>query len=810
MMDERGIALRYLKAQKKRSILLAFGVTLAIALICAVFSMLNAMQMYTVIEASENVIWHIVVKKTSSEQAGQLAKRIDVAASGRSLEAGTAIINEDLSMGLTGCDADGANQLNLHIKNGKLPQSDNEIALEEWAARKINSKLAVGDTITVTLMDKTSKTYRISGILKDHNKNKSSNYIAGTITLNEAKRIMKTDKSDTLLQVKSGVDIEDFVNSLVKDQKISKDSILQHTTLLAAEGRSKNDSAKQIYIIGGFLALLVVFAAIIMIYNVFNISVAQRVRQFGMLRALGATPKQIRTLVKSEAVFVSLFGVLPGILCGIIATNVLLLFLRTIMPEYFSFYSGSIYISWISLVIGAVVGILATFISSLLPARKAGKISPIEAMTSVVRSGNIKKKTAWGILTKILPIEAAVSQRRLMFRKRSFIVTALSLSFGILLILSFSPLTELFKMGTSHNYDLGDMYIITADGSGIPDGLIDSIGKIDGVDRIYPKRMASVDATFEYKLLGDDYKDSIKDGSPFSLKADSNGFVKPPSKSTLIGISDSDLNNLKSKLVFGRIDPNQLNNENGVILILNMSTSACNSDLRPGQFIKVGPRKLKICGIVKPDALMYAANDKVFLGMYTTEKVFNSINSNKPSLVTLNLKRDADSDIVFSKLKELTKGNKNLKVYNQAEGQDVSKRIVLVVDVFVYGFITIIALIGILNIINTMSTSIITRTREIGLLRASGMTMGQVTAMVACESALYGILALIIGLAAGIPLHRQFFILLIKRNCGIPWSMPWYLVIISSIITVTAVMISIISPLSHIKKIEITQAVTVD
>lgn len=809
MMDERGIALRYLKAQKKRSILLAFGVTLAIALICAVFSMLNAMQMYAVIEASESGIWHIAVKNTSFEQADQLSKRIDVAASGRFLEAGTAAINEDLSMSLRGCDADGATQLNLHIKNGKLPQSDNEIALEEWAARKINSKLAVGDTITVKLMDKTSKTYTISGILKDNTGNKSGGVIIGTITLNDAKQIMKTDKFKTLLQVKNGVDIDKFVDSLVKDQKISKDLILQHTTLLTAEGRSKNDSAKQIYLVGGFLALLVGFAAIIMIYNAFNISVTQRVRQFGMLRALGATPKQIRRLVKSEAVFVSLFGVLPGILCGIIATNALLLFLRTIMPEYFSFYGGGFYISWISIVIGVVIGILATFISSLLPARKAGKISPIEAMASAARSRNIKKKTARGFLTKVLPIEAAVSQRRLMFRKRSFILTALSLSFGILLILTFSPLTELFRMGTSHNYDLGDMYLITADGSGISDDLIDSIEKTNGVDQVYPKRMASVDATFEYKLLGDDYKSSLKNYSP-SVKADSNGLVNAPSKSTLIGISDSDLYNLKSKLVFGRIDPNQLNSENGVILILNMSTSVCNSDLRPGQYIKVGSRNLKICGIIRPDQLMYAASNHVFLGMYTTEKVFKSISSNEPSIVTLNLKKGADSDIVFSKLKELIKDNKNLKAYNKTEGQDVAKRIVLVVDVFVYGFTAIIALIGILNIINTMSTSIITRTREIGLLRASGMTMGQVSAMVACESALYGILALIIGLAAGIPLQRCFYNLLIKSNYGIPWGMPWYLVIISSIITVAAIMISIISPLSRIKKIEITQAVTVE
>lgn len=807
MMDEKGIALRYLKSQKKRSILLIFGVILAIALVSTVFSMLNVLQIYEVTNASEDGIWYVSASNCTAAQSNRLERRVDVSASGRIVNAGTAIFKNETSINLKGCDNGGVNQLNIKLQAGKLPQKNNEIALEEWALKKI--KVSVGDSITLNLNDKTDKEYVVSGSLKDKGNNKASNFINAVVTLKEAQRISKTDKVTMLMQVKNGLNINKFVDDISSNQNIDKSLIGQHTSLLAAIGRSNSRSAENVYLIGAFLTFLVLFSAVIMIYNAFNISVTQRVRQFGMLRALGATPKQIRKLVRSEAVYVSLFGVLPGLLLGIIVSNILLLLLKMTMPEFFSSDGVGLFISWASLGIGALTGIMATVISSLMPARKAGKISPVEAMAAVNKK-KIRKKTAWGLMTKILPIETAISQRRLMLRKRSFVLTALSLSFGILLILCFSPLVDMLRSGTEHNYDLGDIYFSDTTGAGFSNGLIDDIKKIDGIEKVYPKQIASVNATFDYSLLGDDYKSGVKNGNWLKVKAGTDGLVEAPSKSTLIGVSNDDLNKLNSKIIFGKADPNQLDRENGVVLILNFMGGVSVTDLRPGEYIYTDGKKLKICGIIKNDAIMFASNEKPFIGMYTTQKVFNSIADNKPSLVSMTLKKGTNSDIIYDKVKALIKENKNIQLVNQTEAQDTSSKIMLVGNVFIYGFTAVIALIGILNIINTMSTNILTRTREIGLLRASGMTMGQITAMVASEAGMYSLLALVIGLAIGLPLQHQFFLMMVKQIYAIPWSMPWNLVIVSSVITVAAAVISILSPLSQIKKIEITQAVTVE
>lgn len=809
MINEKGIATRYLKSQKKRTVLLVFGVILAIALVSTVFSILNVLQVYEYTQESENGVWHVMAGGCDAKTSAALSHRADVSASGLAADVGNISFGKNLNGDLIGCDSGGYAQLNKKLLSGKFPAKDNEIALEQWAADKIKKGMSAGGSVNITLQNGTSKTFILSGILKNHTSNRESGYIQACIPLSAAQKILKTDAVNVYVQVKNGESIDAFVKSIQENQHISKSSVLQHTSLLTTIGRSGSQNSESIYLVGGFLALLVLFAAVMMIYNAFNISITQRVKQFGLLRAIGSTPKQIRALVKSEAMLVSVLGVLPGALLGIAVSNALLLLLRTMMPEYFISEGPKVYVSWVSVAIGIFVGIAATFISSLLPAKKAGKISPVEAIS---QSGgkSVRKKHVRGLLTKIVPIEAAISQRRLMFHKKSFILTSVSISLGILLMLCFSPLNDMISIGTQHNFDLGDIYIAGTKSSSFSDGVLNSIKKIGGVNSVKAERITDVNATFAYSLLGGDYKESVQKKTGKSVKADINGFVKAPSKSTLIGISDSDIYSLKSKLVLGKLNPDTISRENGVILALNYFGGVRISDLRPGDYININGHRMKICAVINNDAMMYAYSEKPFIGMYTTNKVFKSVSGINPNFATINLKSGANSALVLKKIQSSVKDMKNVRAVDQSEAQDISRRVTLVGDVFIFGFIAIIALIGILNIINTMSTNILTRTREIGLLRAGGMTMGQVTAMVVSESALYGIMALIIGLCAGLPLEKKFFILMIKRLYGVPWSLPWNLIIISSVITIAAVILSIISPLKYIKKIDITEAVTLE
>lgn len=100
------------------------------------------------------------------------------------------------------------------------------------------------------------------------------------------------------------------------------------------------------------------------------------------------------------------------------------------------------------------------------------------------------------------------------------------------------------------------------------------------------------------------------------------------------------------------------------------------------------------------------------------------------------------------------------------------------------------------------------RTREIVLLRAGGMTIGQVSAMIVTESALYGIFALVIGLAAGLLLEYKFYDMIIVETYCIPWALPWSIVAVSCAVTIAAVMLSAISPVRRIKRLAVTESIS--
>lgn len=818
MLNESGIAKRYLGAQKKRTVLLTLGVVLAIALISTVFSLINLLQAFEVrMEVESNGVWHVMATDCTLAQAAALQKRVDVSASGKTVKVQadgdqTITVNGTVIQSLTGADAGGLAQRNQTLIAGRLPRGADEIVLEDWAAHKLKPGIQIGDLLTLQVGD-TPQLYRLTGLLKDNNLNKADGIYNAWISLSEAQTLTGSNSVTVWMQVANDVDVGGFVKDIKKQQHITARQISAHNVLLAALGRSRSVEVLGIYAVGAALAALVMFAAVVMIYNAFNMSVTQRIRQFGLLRAVGATPAQIRRMVRAEAVQVSLLGVLPGVVLGAAVTMGLNVFLRTMFPAEFGGEAPVLFISWPSLAVGAVIGILSTVLSSLRPAVRAGKVSPVEAIAASMTK-NIAKRKTQGVATHILPIESAIALRQVLMRKRSFILTAISLAFGILLVLAFSPMTDMILQGTRHTYDLGDAYALTAvQGQGFSDAKLKELSQISGVQSLSAKRVDSVDATFSYSLLGKTYQYCVKNGNWLKATKGADGMVQAKGKSILTGLSDGDIRALQSDLVSGSVDPAQLNKENGVLLMLNNTSGMVNvSDLKPGETIRVNGKSLKICGIVQANAILFMFNpsNTPLVGLYTTDQVFKTFSSISPNLVTMTLRPGVNGDNVANQVKKLTADIPGLMTANQQSAKEMARNTQLVGDVFLYGFIGVIMLIGVLNIINTIGTNVLVRTREIGLLRAGGMTMGQVTAMLVSESALYGVFALVIGLAAGIPLNRQFSKFMIQRVYGMPWQLPWLLIGVVCAISILAIFLSLVSPLRQIKQLEITRAVTIE
>ena len=809
-ISESTISMRYLKSQKRRTVLLVAGVILSVALVTALFTVFNALQQFEVIAESVTGAWQVSAYECTPQQADALSKRLDVTNSGREVNAADVTLGSQGGK-LTGYDKSGAELKGYFLQQGRMPQKEDEIALEQWSANKIVGSAKIGSKIPVKINEGQTKEYTLVGIFKDNIEYKAGMYYQGAISIAEAQRIAGSKTSTVYMQVRDNVGIKSFIDAIKKDQGIGE--VGQHNGLLVAQGRSDSGGAEILYLISGALALLVIFSAVVMIYNAFNISVNQRVRQFGLLRALGASPSQMKKIVRREALLLSAIGVIPGLICGVAASTILIAILKSLVPMYFISAGPTFVLSWPSLLIGAITGFLTTWLSAFIPSRRASKISPVEAISQTPgKSGKVHKKRMRGIATRLLPVEAALSFRQLMSRKRSFALTALSLSFGMLLLLCFGAYVDMLRYGVARDDYYGDVLVYPQEGKDAFTGdIVKELSNIKGIEHVTPMSLDKVTASFKYDLLGSDYKAAVKNKSTLVVTPDSSGYVGSDNKSILIGMNFNDLQQFSQKEIFGSINESELN-QGGVLLMLNNPNHhyLILSDLRPGEMIRVqtpsGSKELKICGIIVNNPLPYLSGEDASIGLFTTKQTFSSISSIQPNAIKTILKSGTDNDSIVNSIKDLAAQNGGQSM-DMRDNRKMSNQFLLVAYIFIYGFISIIALIGILNIVNTMSTNIYVRRRELALLRAGGMTMHQVNLMIAIESLLYGLLALIIGLGAGIPLHKLFYEQTVKLNFGIPWGLPWFFIIISAVVTIIACLLSIIMPLRQTKRMIITESI---
>lgn len=156
---------------------------------------------------------------------------------------------------------------------------------------------------------------------------------------------------------------------------------------LLGEGESK-DINSALYSIAAFIIGIVVIATVAVIYNSFQISVVEGIKQFGLLRAVGATPAQIRSIVLREATVMSLIGIPIGLLSGVFAIFVVSQVFK--MMSNSAFEQLNVVISYKILGISALVGLVSIYVSALIPARFASKISPLTAISS--RNSIVKEK----------------------------------------------------------------------------------------------------------------------------------------------------------------------------------------------------------------------------------------------------------------------------------------------------------------------------------------------------------------------------------------------------------------------------------
>lgn len=614
--------------------------------------------------------WHIALRSISDEDAAVIAARPDVEAvvpydvlNFRGDQGYTLNGTETLICGSE--EALFTKILSDIIAKGNFPQNDNEAMVSVNAKEMIG--LSIGDPIAVSLPDGTELPFIISGFVENTANLMSSDSYGVFITTEKYRAITsgtadgKPSEKNTFFYVRFSDtgNIQNRILELKSQFGLSDEQVSENTKLLGLLGQSSDSFMMQVYISAAVLFVLVLFAGTMMIASSLNSNVAQRTEFFGLLRCIGATPRQVMRLVRKEALRWCRFAIPAGVLSGMAVIWILCFILRFLSLEFFG-EMPAFSISVPSIAAGMLVGLLTVLLAARSPAKRASKVSPLAAVSGNANDLQPVRKAA---NTKRLKVDTALGIHHAKASRRNFVLTVCSFALSIVLFLAFSVAI------TFMNHTLTPLYPWAPDLSIVsPDNSCDSGILIVSED------------TFR-QITGE---------------------------------------------------------ENYTIIDMQLSSDATDEDVN-------------------------AIHRAYGTGFDFVDKRMDN--------------------------------NSTLGVY-------------YCVWLFLYGFLVLIALITVFNVINSIALSVSARTKQYGAFRAIGLSSRQLSRMVIAEASTYAITGCVAGTLLGLICNRVLFALLINSKWGDSWAVPWAELGIILLIMVLSVILAVGGPIKKIQKMSIADTIS--
>lgn len=515
------------------------------------------------------------------------------------------------------------------------------------------------------------------------------------------------------------------------------------------------------------LSLLVLAAGVLMISSSMNSSVAQRIKFFGMMRCIGMSKRQIARFVRLEALNWCKTAVPAGLVMGIVATWGLCAVLRFAVGEEFS--NIPVWgVSFLGIALGIFVGVVTVLLAANAPARRAAKVSPVTAVSGNVDNEKAKRRTShihFGKIETALGINHAVSARK------NLVLMTGSFALSIILFLSFSVIIDLMNCLMPQSSAASDIDIASSVGNTISPELLETIRSTDGVKEVYGRRSA------------------------FNVSAQISGC----NTADLISYDDFDLRALKKDGALKKgSDLSKIYGDSSYVLAVS------DKDIKIGDTIKIGNESLKVAGLLKYDPFSENGMPNGKLTLITSGKTFERLTGvSDYSLVMVRLSGGATDENVNA-IKNAAQGK-----YDFRDKRSESTAGTYTAFVFcVYAFLMIIALVALLNIVNSISMSVSARTKQYGDMRAVGMDGRQITKMIAAEAFTYAGLGCVIGCVIGLLISNRLYGFLITEHFPYAlWHFPINSLIIILVFVSAAAFAAVYAPSKRIRNMEITNAI---
>ncbi len=563
---------------------------------------------------------------------------------------------------------------------------------------------------------------------------------------------------------------------------------------------------KVIFTIGCFVAVIIILTSVYCIKNSFEISVTEKIRQFGMLAGIGATKKQIAQSVFFEAGLLGLIGIPLGLASGLLAGFVLIRITNVFMSDAIKF-DLVFAVSFIAIIATIILGVITVYFSAFSGARKASKVSPIEAIRNQKEIKiNRKRLKRPALIAKIFGIGGVISYKNIRRNKKKYRTSVVSIA---ICTITYILVSYFMSMGFSL---LG--VEIAEDECNILATL--SIGDIN--KQVLMEDFSGLDTVEKFSLVTGDYV--YIDKSAYSAEYQTHiTNTNPFSKMVHAIILDDE-----SYARYAR--ECRLGNETGTAIIIDKilvsGVGEINAfDLKKGDTIEYASEykgenettrgKISIAGATKnrPFGTQSYLGEAIVLSQSTADKIsFSTIGLERVSLCF----KSNDADKLQDTLeKMLAADNKPYGSSYDITNRDANTRqvhsLLMLIAIFAYGLITVIALIGVTNIVNTISTSMELRARDFATLRSIGMTSNQFEKMILLEAVFTTIKALFFGTIIGFLGSYAIWKYEVETDLIIPFNPPVKAAVISAIVVFALVYTIIRFSLARINKRNIIETI---
>ena len=758
------------KAHRKSSRVTQLCIMIAVVLVISVFSMVDFEYMHMTEKlVRDHGNWHIALNHVPKEEAESVWNEADVKAAcwydTFNYRLDQPICLDGRPICIIGTEESFFTDFwKDMLTEGRFPQNGSEALLNQNAENILGCR--VGDAVVIQT-PAGEYSYTVCGFVSDTSYSLARDALIAVLDYTEMGRMAEANgqarEMQYYIQFKQSLSIKKTIANLKASHGWTDENVAENAALLGIMGMSTDNYIVGLYGVAAILVVIVVLAGIMMISGSLNAGVAQRTEYYGMLRCIGAGKRQVKRLVRREALHWLLLAIPAGaVISTLICWVICAVLAYGIGGEWAGMPVGRI--SWIGIGIGVLVGTITVILAAAAPAKRAAAVSPIAAV-----SGSGDGQNAGMAKLGKAPVPIALGFHHVFAKKKNLILMTASFALSIILFLTFSVMITWIENALTTNKPYSpDISLYYSDYSaGLGSDLADDLRGITGVKHVYGRmhRLTEVEN------------------------------CEKANKIDLISYDEIQFAWARADLLHGDIDAAA--NETGKVIIAFEKGTA----FELGDTMDVNGKTLTVAALLSDSPFSAGSNPTVICSEETFSEIFGACNY---SVIDLQLKKGYGDETVAD-IRSIV--DDKVILSDRREGNTETNSTYLAFSVLVYGFLAMVAMITVFHIINSISMSVIARQRQYGMMRAIGMDSSQLRQMITAESLGYGISGCLVGCAAGLPLHAWFYRATISNYWGIAWQIPWPQLLIIIGVVLCSAFVAARGPDRRIMSRPVTEAV---